>query len=248
MRPSITTVIPTLGMAPLLGLCVEHLRAALRSDGGNPGDRIVVMDNATPDALSRDDFPGDDIVWIRFDAHHSFSSCCNSGMNRAPNPLYLMLNNDVVLHRDAVSVMADCLVRHPSVGIVGSRLVFPSGHIQHGGIRFGNTDFLLYHEHRTLPTNSVPRSTAHYQAVTGACMMIRAEVIKATGGFDEIYPFYFEDIDLCLRAREAGWHIMCCHEVDSIHFESMTAGPKEMNPEAKAIFLKRWEGRWTIDG
>jgi GT2 family glycosyltransferase len=248
VRDPITIVIPTRGMAPLLALCVDQLRLSLQQAGGDGRDRIVVIDNATPDPVSRDLVRGDDIHWIRYDQHHSFSACCNAGMAAAPNPLYLMLNNDVVLHREAIAALVHCLAAHPEVGILGARLVFPNGNIQHCGVRFGNTEYFVYHEHRTVPSAQIPRVDALYQAVTGACMLIRSEVVTATGGFDEIYPFYFEDIDLCLRARLLGWQVMCCHAVDSIHFESMTAQPKELNPEAKAIFLQRWEGRWCIDG
>lgn len=248
MRHPITVVIPSLGMEPLLSVCVDQLRASLRKAGSHDQDRIVVIDNATPEPLRPAVFPGEDIVWVRYDQPRSFSACCNAGMAAAPNPLYLMLNNDVLLHRDAIRALIECLGRHPQVGILGTRLVFPNGQIQHCGIRFGNGDYFVYHEHRATPSSRVPRVDARYQAVTGACMLFRHEVAAATGGFDEIFPFYFEDVDFCLRAGLLGWETMCCHAVDSIHFESLTVGHKELNPEARALFLARWNGRWRTDG
>lgn len=248
MRQPITVVIPSLGMEPLLSVCVDQLRNALHHAGLHDHDRIVLLDNATPEPLNPAAISGADVVWIRYDQPRSFSVCCNEGMAAVPNPLYLILNNDVLLHRHAIAAMLRCLDQHPRVGILGARLVFPNGQIQHCGIRFGNGEYFVFHEHRTTPSAQVPRVDALYQAVTGACILIRHEVVAATGGFDPAYPFYFEDVDFCLRAGLLGWQVMCCHAVDSIHFESMTVGHKELNPEARALFLERWNGRWQIDG
>ena len=98
-------------------------------------------------------------------------------------------------------------------GICGSRLVYPDNTIQHCGMKLGPLEVGPYHWNRGKPSRQVPRACAEFQAVTAACMLIRHEVIAEIGGFDETFPFAWEDVDFCLRARQKGWRVVCCNEV-----------------------------------
>ena len=248
MSEAITTVIVSRGMVPMLNACLRALHRArtFQRDGGD--DRLVVVDNASGVPYSPADFGEYDVEGIRFDTAHSFAAACNAGMRHAPNSFYLMLNNDVFLHPKSISAMLAMFRAEPTAGIVGARLVYPNDTIQHAGMKFGPPGSWPYHVHRGRPSAQVSRSETEFQAVTGACLLIRHEVISDTGGFDEAYPFAWEDMDLCLRARQKGWRVMCCQEVDSIHLESMTPGRWERDPPARDLFEKRWAGKWAADG
>ena len=90
------------------------------------------------------------------------------------------------------------------VGICGARMVFPDGTLQHAGVVFGSGKQGPYHLLRTRPSHLMPRVDREFQAVTGACMLVKDELWRKLGGLDEDYPFGLEDIDFCLRARAGG--------------------------------------------
>ena len=192
-QDAITAVIVSRGLEPMLQLCLRHLVEALAHERAGEGDRIIVIDNASPEPYdpARYDPYGAEI--IRFDVHHSFAACCNHGMRHGPNPFYLMLNNDVILNRNAVASMLDQMQSSEAIGICGTRLVFPDNSIQHCGICFGPHGSVPYHWKRTVPTRLVTRANRAFQAVTAACMLLRHDVTEQLGGFDEGFAFAFED-------------------------------------------------------
>lgn len=244
----ITTVIVSNGMEPLLDLCLHHLERALRAGGRDETDQTVLIDNASVPPYGREGFAGRNAQLVRYDVHHSFSACCNAGMRLAPNAYYLMLNNDVVLHEQAINSMLAVLESDERIGVCGARLVYPNGTVQHCGMRLGPMELGPYHVHKHRPTTDVPRETVAYQAVTAACVLLRHEMVVELGGYDESFPFAWEDVDLCLRARMKGWGVVCCNQVDSIHFESMTPGREERDPPSREVFERRWAGKWSVDG
>lgn len=242
---SITTVIPSCGLTALLRLCVERLAAALAAVEGD--HHIVVIDNASPIPYRPEDFAGLPVELLRCDRHHSYAAACNLGAAHAPNDWLLLLNNDVLLHPDALIGLLSAAVA-PTVGVCGARLVFPDDSIQHCGVLFGPGECGPYHDRRRIPTGLVPRRPRSLQAVTGACLMLRRLCFDQLGGFDESYPFGLEDIDLCLRARQAGWKVRCDQSCDSLHFESMTEGRVALDVPSRQHFMAQWRGRYSIDG
>jgi GT2 family glycosyltransferase len=185
---------------------------------------------------------------MRFDTHISFSRACNIAAKAKPNNLYLFLNNDVLVHEQAVSSMIDLIQSNPCIGICGSRLLFPDNTIQHSGVVFGGGDKGPYHCFYKAPNHIVPRMNQEYQAVTGACMLVKNELWDGVNGMDEGYDFGLEDIDFCLRARQQGWSIICCNKVDSLHFEAMTPSRIERDVPSRKRFMDIWKGHYCIDG
>lgn len=109
---------------------------------------------------------------------------------------------------------------NPEVGIVGCRLVYADGLIQHAGVYLaceGGT-LTAYNVHDDLPSREV-------EAVTGACLAIRRDLFDELDGFDEGYRNGYEDVDLCLRARAAGWKVWYVAEATVVHHESQS-GPR----------------------
>ena len=236
-------VIPSRGLDAMLAVCVDHLRVALERSAARIVGHVVVVDNASPTPYRVADLPGVDTL-LRFDGHRSFSAACNAGAAVADADLLLLLNNDVLLHRDALEFMLDCLA-DPLVGIVWSRLVFPDGTIQHCGVRYNEGG--PFHEFAHLPSRAVAREPRQLQCVTGAALLIRTEAFAAARGLCEDYPFGYEDVDLCLRVRQLGYRISCAQGVDSIHFESLTPGRIDLDTPSRQLFLERWHGRWSVD-
>jgi GT2 family glycosyltransferase len=210
--------------------------------------RIVVVDDASPHPYRRDALGEPPPELLRLDVHRSFAHANNLAARLFPNELYLLLNNDVLLADDALARATALLARVPDAGICGSRLVFPDASIQHRGVVFGSGARGPYHLDRGRAGHLVPRASREWQAVTGACMLVRATAWQQLGGLDETYPFGLEDVDLCLRARARGWRVVCCEDTDSLHFESMTDGRVALDVPSRKLFAARWEGRYAIDG
>ncbi len=239
----LTVVIPSLGLNALLRCCIQSLEIALQNAGCDA--RIVVVDNASPDPYRPGEF-GERAEIMRMDIPHSFSNACNRAAFAAPNDILLFLNNDVLLHPEAVSDILETM-RNTGAAICGARLVYPDDTIQHCGVRIGGPLPFPYHEFIRRPTATVSRAVRDYQVVTGAALAVKFDVFRELDGFDEIFPFSFEDVDFCLRARQKGYRITCAQRVDSIHFESTTPGRFDREQGARAILEKRWAGRCTID-
>ena len=246
---SIHAIIVSRGLAALLRECLRSLERAmppLRERGWTTS--VTVVDNASIPPLrgQLDDAPAHDLH--RFDSHHSFAASCNAAAQKSSAGLYLFLNNDVLLHERALHHMVATLENNHHAAVCGTRMVFPDDTIQHAGVVFGPGDKGPYHLHRKEPSALMPRVSRDFQAVTGACMLVEGDAFRQLKGFDESFPFGLEDVDFCLRLRQAGRQIVCCQETDSLHFESMTPGRVELDIPSRRLFMERWKNRYTLDG
>jgi len=114
------------------------------------------------------------------------------------------------------------------------------------------------HSHRHQPAdiggyaNNVVLTT-NYSAVTAACMMVRREVFERVGGFDETFAVAYNDVDLCLRIREAGYYNVYLPHVEVIHYESRSRGydvhPDQIERDRgeRARLQARWQQAWSND-
>ena len=189
-----------------------------------PGVDIIVADNGTGD-------------FMPFNVQqYTFNLGFAGGNNRAAQsvttPRITFLNNDTLVHPGWLEPLLEG-------DIVGSRLVYPDGTLQHAGIRF-DTDGGVLHGHNIhddLPSRPV-------KAVTGACLTIRTELFHELNGFDTAYWNGNEDCDLCLRALDIGATIR--FERDSVvtHLESQ-AGPERWKKVRENVtrFSDRWKSR-----
>ena len=243
---TLTVVIPSFGLVALLRACLMHLEIAI-TRAGLVDWRVAVVDNGSVTPYKPDQFEVKGLELIRLDRRTSFSRACNAGAAGPASKCLMFLNNDVLLHPRALAEMF-ALLAAPGIGICGARLVYPDERMQHCGVRFDGGPRAAHHEFHGWPSASVSRLERHFQAVTAAALLIRGEVFSALGGFDERYPFGYEDVDLCLRARHLGYSITCAQAVDSIHFESTSNQDPRRHDASRALFLERWSNRYTIDG
>ena len=244
----LTVIIPSRGMLPLLEQCLAALGRSLEAAGAREQSTVAVVDNASRPPLPPQRIAAAGAELIRLDAHHSFARANNLAALRWPAEHYMLLNNDVLLQPETIAEMLALLRRIPHAGVCGARMVFPDGSLQHAGVVFGPGEQGPYHLLRTKPSHLMPRLEREFQAVTGACMLIRGELWRELGGLDEDYPFGLEDIDFCLRARQGGWRVFCCQGSESLHFESLTPGRSQLDRPSRKLFMSRWQGRYTLDG
>ncbi|HTZ64153.1 MAG TPA: glycosyltransferase [Solirubrobacteraceae bacterium] len=174
-----------------------------------------------------------------------FAANVNRGI-RASDPArdLVVLNSDVVARPGWLACLQYAASQDDDVGIVGARLMYPDEGIQFAGtVRNLGAPEWFDHRYRFKPENWGPASVAGpVLAVTGACMYIRRPVLERVGSFDERYPMAYEDVDLCLRAWQAGFRVLYFPAAGLFHHESVTRGIDvgERERLSQRLFWERW--------
>lgn len=147
----------------------------------------------------------------------SFAENCNAGAAQASGDILLFLNDDTVPAPGWLDTLLEAFL-DPDVGIAGSCLRYPHTlALQHAGVYFDAPGGVLT-AHNV--TNELDNLTRDVDAVTGACLAIRAHLFNEAYGFDPTFVNGYEDVDLCLRVRSAGWRIRYVAESVVLHHES----------------------------
>jgi GT2 family glycosyltransferase len=186
----------------------------------------------------------------RIEGEFNYSRLNNRGVELARGPFVALLNNDVeVINGDWLNEMVSRAMQ-PEVAIVGARLWYPNGTIQHGGVILGPggiAGHALVGLRRFQPGYFARAHLAqNVSAVTTACAVVRRDAYMQIGGFDENLAVTFNDVDLCLRLRAAGYWIVWTPYAELIHHESASRGcddsaPKQMRFLAEVDYMKsKW--------
>jgi len=234
-RPIVSIVIPTRDRASCLQKCLDGIFE--RTDYRNY--EVIVLDNESHEAETLEflaELTKYDRVRVeRIEGTFNYSRLNNRGVELSRGSFIALLNNDVeVINDDWLSEMVSRAMQ-PEVAMVGARLWYPNGTIQHGGVILG-AGGIAGHAHvglrRGEPGYFARANLAqNVCAVTAACALVRREVYLQLGGFDENLAVTFNDIDFCLRLREAGYRIVWTPHADLIHHESASRGFDDSTPK-----------------
>ncbi len=173
----------------------------------------------------------------------------NIGANLASGEIMLLMNDDLEpLTNNWIEVMLAELEKE-WVGVVGAKLLFPNGSIQHAGVilKDGNPD----HVRKFYPQDDEGYfgstiANRNYCAVTGACMMTRTALYHEVGGYNEELAISYNDVDFCFRVREKGLSIVYAAHAELTHFESQSRVPK-LDPSEASYFKSRWAASLSRD-
>jgi GT2 family glycosyltransferase len=176
----------------------------------------------------------------------NYSAMNNAAARECGAPLLVFLNDDTeVIEPGWLEAMIELGAR-PEVGAVGAKLLYPDGRIQHAGVvldilRAGGHLF-RGSDNRARPYFDFPHVIRNVSAVTGACMLVRAEAFESAGGFDEAMPVSFNDIDLCLRLRRLGLRNLYTPHAVLHHHESLSRARRNLtyDPAGFAALRARW--------
>ena len=239
-----SVIVPVHGRAPLTERCLDALLPTLPA-----ACEAIVVDDASPDGtadvLAR--YAGSGIRVVSLVENVGFAGACNAGAAAARGDSLVFLNNDTEPRPGWLEAMLAYADRHPAADIVGAKLVFPTGTVQHAGVVFGQ-DGYPHNLYAGFPERrpEVNRSR-RLQAVTGACMLVRREAFDALGGFDTGYLNSLEDVDLCLRASARGREVHYCHEAVVVHLESASRGRSDRFERSVALYRERWRDQVRRD-
>ncbi|MEM9906593.1 MAG: glycosyltransferase family 2 protein, partial [Cyanobacteria bacterium P01_D01_bin.44] len=180
---------------------------------------------------------------IRCDQPFNFSQRMNLGAQAALGEVLLMLNDDTeVITPDWIEAMLE-LAQQREIAAVGAKLLFPNGHIQHAGVLILGgqpTHAFLNGSGAHEGYNGSNFVTRNYLGVTGACLMIRRSVFEKLNGFDESFPLNYNDVDLCLRAHQAGYRNVFTPYAELTHYESASR-QEGVAPEELGALHRRFE-------
>lgn len=219
-------VIVTYNSADVIGPCLEALKSASRYPLN-----VVVVDNAstdgTADLIARD-YPH--VTLIRNRTNRYYAAANNQGAEHAGGENILLLNPDVVLSVESVDAMARELEEDEQRAAVAPMLIGPSGVRQHSLRELPGLDTLWYdllglaflfprlrRFGRWRMGYFDGRTAVDVQQPMASCLLIRRRAMSELGLFDERFPMFFNDVDWCRRAHEAGWTIRYVPEVRARH-------------------------------
>jgi GT2 family glycosyltransferase len=236
----LSIIIPVHNKSGYTRACLERLTTP--GNIGVPHEIIVVDDGSTDDTVSLlKGYAARGVRSVRLSPNVGFSRACNAGASSANGQSLIFLNNDTLPEPGWAETLARYARQHPKAGIVGSKLLFPDGTVQHAGVSIAE-DGYPHHIYAGLPGNHpVVNKARKMRLVTAACCLIRASLFKQLGGFDPGYLNGWEDSDFGLRAERAGWESHYCPESVVVHFESVSRVPGAPRERANRL---RWEERW----
>jgi GT2 family glycosyltransferase len=234
--PLVSIIIPVFNRLELTRDCLKALQA---NTSGNY--ETIVVNNASTDGTTeflKEQENAGALRHIANSENQGFARACNQGAQAARGSLMLFLNNDTQVTPNWLTTMIHAAQR-PHVGIVGAKLLYADTRIQHAGIGFING--VPDHPHRYAAADAPQvNQFRELDMVTGACLMIHRELYLKLAGFDEAYRNGVEDIDLCVRARAAGWKVVYEPKATVYHLEGQSAGRFNHVKENLGIFFTRW--------
>ena len=218
--------------------CLE----AIRKTAAIPTDLLVVhhLDTGTGDELRQcvEQFGG---TWIPYRGPFDFARMNNLAAAKASAPHLLFLNDDVIVQQPGWDTAFAATLSRAEIGIAGAILQYPTGAIQHAGVVTGMGDAAGHCGRFQMSSELWPwlRMTRDVTAVTGAMLGIRSDLFQRLGGFDEAFPVNYNDVDLCLRVRQAGLRVVCLNVGEVVHRESQTRIGGTRHDERETLY-KRW--------
>ncbi|MBD3165697.1 glycosyltransferase, partial [bacterium] len=237
-RPMASIVIPHYNLPDKLE---KAINALIENTSDIPFE-IIVVDNGsenTTDALVAS-LESKGVLLLRNRRNEGFARACNRGARAAKGHYVVMLNNDTQVQHGWLTELVHTAQEEPLAGVVGSKLLFPDGTVQHAGIVM-NEDGMpgLVFGKMSADTPGTNERTP-YQAVTAACCLIRKDLFDRLGGFDIGYMNGWEDVDFCLSARRKGWRIYFEPNSVVIHDTSATPGRKDHEGRNQRRFHQKW--------
>lgn len=212
---------------------VNALQSVRRASKGLVVQTIVV-DNASSDG-SRDLLPGlfpeVDFIWL--EENLGFGKANNRGLERVTGAYTLLLNPDTLLQEDTLHVLKAHMDAREGVGVCGCKILNPDGSFAPESRRSVPTIASSFHKAIGL-TALFPKSRTfgryylgwlsedepgEVPVLSGSFMFFRTAVLRDLGGFDERFFMYGEDIDLCVRVKQAGWGIDYVPTTSIIHYK-----------------------------
>lgn len=230
--PRVSVVVPVHGKWEYTERC---LRALSGTSGAVPFE-VIVVDDASPDDTRARLSAVTGVRVVPLDVNQGYVGACNAGIEAARGDLVVLLNNDTRVHPDWLVPLVDAL-EDPTIGLAGSRLVYPDGRLQEaGGIVFDDASGWNYGK---FGDPEDPRYTYRRDVdyCSGASIMLRRSTLAELGGLDTRFaPAYYDDTDLAFAVRALGLRVVYEPRSIVVHDEGVSHGTDE------SVGIKSYQG------
>lgn len=225
MTPVASVIVPVFGPEILLSNCLKALEA------NTEGIETILCDNATGYSMDAD-------IVIRNSENLGYGVASNMAAELATSDILIMLNVDTEVQPGWLDPLITTM-KDPAIGMCGPRIIHPDLSLQTSGIRTWHGNGSAGGEE--LKDESASRDV---DGVTGAAMMIRKELFQSLGSFDTNLFCGYEDVDMCLSVREAGWRIRYEPSSVVVHHESATGPERWSKTHQNIAYLNsKWGNR-----
>lgn len=244
--PMVSLLVPTRDRAEILQPCVD----AILERTNYPNFELLILDNGsicntTLDYMVEVEQRDPRVRVLRWNHPFNYSAINNFGASQAKGEFLALVNNDIEpINSDWLDEMVSQAIR-PEIGCVGAKLYYPNDTIQHGGVILG-IGGVAGHAHKYFTRNALGYFTrlhlAHsLSAVTAACLVVRKAIYEEVGGLNAQHlTVAFNDVDLCLKVREAGYRNLWTPYAELYHHESVSRGADD-NVQKRARAQKEVE-------
>jgi GT2 family glycosyltransferase len=243
--PLVSVIIPTRNSPDLIQTCIE----GLIKDTDYPNKEVILVDNQSTDpetlSLYHEWSSSGAVSIIPFNQPFNYSAACNLGAAAARGDYLLFLNNDIEVIEHGWLEELVRWAQLPGIGVVGTKLLYPNGTIQHGGMVLSQeAGHIFRHEPddlETAPTDAIfgtPNTYRNVTMLTGACQLLKRSVFNEIGGYDERSLLVASDSILCLEASRLGYRNLYTPYAQLIHHESSTRGQTDEGDD-RLLFAQR---------
>ena len=242
LPPLVSLIIPTRDCYDILYKCVESIKNTTTYQNYE----LIIVDNQSSDAKTLEYLKQlnkeDNIQVLQYNKQFNYSAINNFAARKAHGDILGLINNDLeVITPEWLNEMVTHALR-PEIGAVGAMLLYGNGSIQHAGVITG-IGGVAGHSHKYAASGTAGHGARltvvqNLSAVTAACLIVRKDVFEQVGGLNENnLPIAFNDVDFCLRVREAGYRNLWTPFAELYHHESLSRGTED-TPEKQARFLR----------
>jgi glycosyltransferase involved in cell wall biosynthesis/2-polyprenyl-3-methyl-5-hydroxy-6-metoxy-1,4-benzoquinol methylase len=257
-EPHVSLIVLTRDGLDVLKKCID----SILQKTGYQNYEILIVDNGSQEAETLEYF--EDIAKhpkvsiVKDDRDFNFSALNNNAVRKTAGEIIGLINNDIeVIAGDWLQEMVSFAVQ-PETGAVGARLLYPDNTVQHAGVIVG-LGGVAGHAHKHFPDfhpgyDGRAVLIQNFSAVTAACLVMRRSIFDEIGGLDEEnLAVAFNDVDFCLKIRDAGYNIVYNPFAELYHHESKSRGyentlPKIIRFEKEKITIcQRWGEKLAVD-
>ena len=223
------------------------LKALLANTQGVQYELIVVDDASDDETPAMLRFM-QGVQVIRHQQNRGFLAACMSGAEVARGRYLVFLNNDTIVRPNWLSSLMETFRVHPEAGLVGAKLLTPSGRLQEAGALVYRDGSARHYGRTDDPNRPEYNYVREVDYCSGACVMVPREIFFSCGGFDRRFsPAYYEDTDLAFAIRRAGKRVLYQPKAEVVHFEGATSGTDvRSGPKRYQILNQRtFQGKWA---
>lgn len=242
-QPEVSIIIPVYNQFEYTYNCLK----SIRKNAGHLDYEIIIADDGSTDLTGRITDIASGVRVIKTEKNSGFLLNCNNAAHHARGKYLMFLNNDTQVRPGWLAELKDILDRDETIGMTGSKLIYPDGRLQEAGGILWNDASASNYGNGYSPEDPEYNYVKEVDYSSGASLMIRHSLWDEIGGLDARYaPAYYEDANLAMEVRNHGFKVVYQPFSEVVHFEGISNGKdirkgvKQNQTKNRAVFFEKW--------